>query len=295
MLSLKNELEASSPELSFIVAAKKQAKNEAKNLPRKRAETPTGKRTESRLAAATDAQLAKGELRKATILACALKIASRHGIEGLTIGELAKTVGMSKSGLFAHFGGRDQLQLAVLELATDGFIEVVMKPSFRQPRGAPRLRALFKNWVQHMNDEETLPGGSVLIAASTELDDRPGLLRDYVQSAQKDLISNIEKAAKLAIVEKHFRAGLDVEQFAWSLYSFVLGYHHFKRMLQDPKAELRLKRSFELLMELAQTERRLVERASLGTVRNATARVKRLDLGLRKKLKKVKRNSLKEA
>ncbi len=195
--------------------------------------------------------LAKGVQRKAAILDVALKIASRHGIESLTIGELAKRVGMSKSGLFAHFGTRDQLQLAVLQLATEGFINVVMRPAFHKPRGTPRLRALFKNWLEHMNDEESLPGGSVLIAASTELDDRPGELRDYVQSAQKDLISNIEQAAQIAIDEKQFRADLDVEQFAWSLYSFVLGYHHFKRMLQDPKAEQRVRRSFEALIDLS--------------------------------------------
>ena len=193
----------------------------------------------------------KGLQRKAVILDVALKIASRHGIESLTIGELAKEVGMSKSGLFAHFGNRDQLQLAVLRQATEGFIDVVMRPAFRKPRGTPRIRALLKNWIEHMNDQETLPGGSVLIAASTELDDRPGVLRDYVQSAQKDLISNIEHAAKIAVIEKQFRADLDVEQFAWSLYSFVLGYHHFKRMLQDPKAEHRLRRSFEALIDLS--------------------------------------------
>ena len=96
-----------------------------------------------------------------------------------------------------------------------------------------------------------MPGGSVLIAASTELDDRPGRLRDFVQKSQKDLISNIEKAARMAVDERHFRRDLDVEQFAWTLYSFVLGYHHFKRMLEDPKAELHLKRSFNGLLEVA--------------------------------------------
>ena len=72
-----------------------------------------------------------------------------------------------------------------------------------------------------------------------------------MQKAQKDLISNIERAAEIAVAEGHFRKDLDVEQFAWSLYSFVLGYHHFKRMLEDPKAELHLKRSFKGLMTIA--------------------------------------------
>jgi AcrR family transcriptional regulator len=188
---------------------------------------------------------------KSLILQTALRIASRNGIEGLTIGELAKAVGMSKSGLFAHFQGKDNLQLSVLQLATERFVDAVMKPAFAAPRGEPRLKALFKNWLSYMNDENSLPGGSILISASTELDDRPGALRDFVQKAQKDLIRNIEKAARIAMEEGHFRKDLDVEQFAWSLYSFVLGYHHFKRMLEDPKAELHVKRSFKGLLQVA--------------------------------------------
>ncbi len=188
---------------------------------------------------------------KSVILSTALKIASREGIEGLTIGELAKAVGMSKSGLFAHFNGKDHLQLLVLQAATDKFVDVVLRTAFKKPEGEPRILAMFENWLKHLNDEEELPGGSILIAASTELDDRPGSLRNFVQKAQKDLIQNIEKSAKIAVEVGHFRKDLDVEQFAWSLYSFVLGYHHFKRMLEDPKAELHVKRSFKGLMEVA--------------------------------------------
>lgn len=202
------------------------------------------------------APLAKGDKTRETILESALRIVSRDGLEGLTIGELAKVVGMSKSGLFAHFGGKDELQLRVLELATTNFVDHVMKPAFTAPRGQERIRALFKNWLSHLNDKDLLPGGSILIAASIELDDRPGRLRDYVQNAQKDLISNIEKAARIAIEEKDFRSDLDVEQFAWTLYSFVLGYHHFKRMLDDPKAEIHLKRSFNGLMEISARTKR---------------------------------------
>lgn len=196
-------------------------------------------------------QTAKSINTKEMILDKAVKIASRDGIGGLTIGELAKAVGMSKSGLFAHFGGKDQLQLDVLKLATEKFIDVVMRPAFTAPRGEPRLKAMFKNWLEHLNDESELPGGSILISASIELDDRPGALRDFAAQAQKDLIKNIEKAAKLAVEEGHFRHDLDVEQFAWSMYSFVLGYHHFKRLLQDPKAELHVKRSFNGLLAVS--------------------------------------------
>jgi AcrR family transcriptional regulator len=203
---------------------------------------------------------------KALILDVALKIASRDGIEGLTIGELAKAVGMSKSGLFAHFGGKDQLQLSVLELAVERFVDIVMRPAFGSPRGEPRIQALFKSWLEHLNDREALPGGSVLIAASVELDDRPGVLRDFVQNAQRNLIANIEKAAKMAVNEGHFRKDLDVELFAWSMYSFVLGYHHFKRMLEDPKAEQHLKRSFRSLMEISRNPTTTRKKKANGSV-----------------------------
>lgn len=91
----------------------------------------------------------------------------------------------------------------------------------------------------------------VCTLVNIELDDRPGVLRDFVQKAQKDLIKNIEKAAKIAVEEGHFRGDLDTEMFAWSTYSFVLGYHHFNRMLEDPKAESHLKRSFKGLLDMA--------------------------------------------
>jgi AcrR family transcriptional regulator len=193
----------------------------------------------------------KGRKTRTQILDVALSVASREGLAGLTIGELAKSVGMSKSGLFAHFRGKDSLELAVLEAAVNRFITTVMRPAFEKPRGEPRIEALVKNWLQFIDGSNSLPGGSVIISASVELDDRPGPLRDFVQTAQRDLITNIEKAARIAVNEGHFREDLDCEQFAWSLYSFVLGYHHFSRMLNDPKAELHLMRSVRGLFDVA--------------------------------------------
>lgn len=193
----------------------------------------------------------KGQKTKAQILEAALRIASSHGLAGLTIGELAKDVGLSKSGLFAHFQAKDSLQLAVLNTAVERFKERVLRPSFAKPRGEPRLKALVENWLAFLNGSSQQPGGSLLIAASVELDDRPGPLRDFVQKAQRDLITNIEKAARISVNEGHFRADLDCEQFAWSFYSFVLGYHHFARMLEDPKAELHLMRSIRGLFDVA--------------------------------------------
>lgn len=197
----------------------------------------------------------KGRTTRTQILEAALSVASREGLAGLTIGELAKSVGMSKSGLFAHFRGKDSLELAVLQAAVERFISTVMQPAFEKTRGEPRLHALVENWLHFINGSDGQPGGSIIIAASVELDDRPGPLRDYVQTVQRDLITNIEKSARIAVDEGHFRRDLDCEQFAWSLYSFVLGYHHFARMLNDPKAELHLMRSVHGLFHVARAKK----------------------------------------
>jgi len=193
--------------------------------------------------------------KKIKILNTALKMASKEGIDGLTIGELAKAVGMSKSGLFAHFGSKDQLQLDVLKRATQIFIDNVMLPAFEQPKGEKRIRALVKNWIQYLNDKSTLPGGSILISASVELDERPGLLRDFVKDAQLNLLSNLEKAAKIGVDSNEFCSSLNCRQFAWELYAYVLGYHHSIRMLRDPNAHRRFNVAFlDLLVRARKKE-----------------------------------------
>ena len=190
----------------------------------------------------------RGTETKKVILGEALKIASTHGIQGITIGELAKKVGMSKSGLFAHFENKDNLQLEILRMASEYFVESVMKPAFREERGLPRLEALFNNWLIFLNDDLTLPGGSIFISASFELDDRPGVLKDYVQKSQELLILNIEKAVQIAIDCKHLNSSTDKSDFAWKLYSYVLGFHHFKRMLHNEKAEELIRNAFRELI-----------------------------------------------
>ena len=189
----------------------------------------------------------KGHATRENILDAALKIASQAGLEGLTIGSLARDVGMSKSGLFAHFNSKDNLQLMVLQRAADVFTNQVIRAAITEPRGEPRVCAIFENWVEFLNEGD-LPGGSIFVAAAFELDDRPGVLRNYVQKAQRDLITNLKKAASIAIEEGHFSRESDAGQFAWSMYAYVLGYHHSKRMLEDPKAEKHLRRAFESLL-----------------------------------------------
>lgn len=188
--------------------------------------------------------MSKGKSTKKQILDTAIRIASTQGIQGITIGKLAEATGMSKSGLFAHFEKKDNLQLEILKLASENFVETVFLPAFRKDKGENRILAMFENWMSYLNDGHALPGGSIFISASFELDDRPGELRSFVQKSQQDLISNISKAAMIAVEVGDFRKDLDAKEFAKKLYSYVLGYHHYKRMLNDPDADSFIRKVF---------------------------------------------------
>jgi AcrR family transcriptional regulator len=194
--------------------------------------------------------LTKAETTRELILENAVAAVSELGFEGLSLGDLAKRVGMSKSGLFAHFASKDELELEVLRAAARHFVETVVTPALRAPRGEPRVRALFENWFRWSSDA-ALPGGCVFIAAATELDDRPGALRDYLVASQRDWLSTLAYAAKIAVDEGHFRRELDVDLFAHDLYSILLAYHHFHRLLKDPDGAARARRSFEGLVQNA--------------------------------------------
>jgi AcrR family transcriptional regulator len=229
----------------------------------------------------------KGEFTRTRIIETALRIASRTGIESLTIGDLARTVGMSKSGLFAHFRGRDRLQLDVLTAATTRFVEAVLKPAFTRPRGKARLLALVDLWLEYIDGSDDMPGGSVLIAACTELDDRPGPLRDFVQKSQKELISNLEKAATLCIETGDMGPELDPQDFAWRVYSFVLGYHHSSRLLNDPKARARFHSSLADLLNSSDSAQRGRPQAAQKVARASRAKSARAGrLGAPQKISK---------
>lgn len=179
------------------------------------------------------------------IFETAMRIASREGLQGLSIGVLAKAVGMSKSGLFAHVISKDRLQLSVLQIATKDFTEKVLSKAFTNQKGEPRVRALFEHWIQYLKDSTTLPGGEILITSAMELDDKPGELRDYIQRIQALLLGNLSKAARISIETGHFRQDLDTERFAWRMYSYVLGFHHFRQVMGEAQAEKMARTSFE--------------------------------------------------
>jgi AcrR family transcriptional regulator len=189
----------------------------------------------------------KGEQTRTAILDEALDIASKLGLEGLTIGSLADATGMSKSGLFAHFGSREELQLAVLEHAAQLYGEKVFVPVLKIERGLPRLRALFERWLD-WTIESGLPGGCIMISTAIEYDDRPGPIRDAAIENQHRGNAITQKAVRLAIEEGHLMPGTEPEQISFEMLGIVLASHNHRRLLGDKEARQRALKAFEQLI-----------------------------------------------
>jgi AcrR family transcriptional regulator len=180
----------------------------------------------------------KGERTRAAILDAALRLVSKAGLDGLTIGTLAEVTGMSKSGLFAHFGSRDELLLAVLAHGQAQFGEVVFQPAMARPRGLPRLRAMFVNWLDWTESAE-LPGGCPMIGGAAEFDDKPGPVRDMLAGGQRTWIETLKRAVRQAIEERQLAADTDPEQIAFEMFGIALVVHHHRRLLGYRKARER--------------------------------------------------------
>ena len=191
--------------------------------------------------------MSKGQETKTTILDGAMQIASKVGFDGLTIGHLAAQTGMSKSGLFAHFNSKEQLQLQTLDHARSRFMDLVVRPTLAVTRGEKRVRALFERWLDWETD--ALAGGCVFAAASIEYDDQPGPMQDALVRQQRDWTEFIATVAGTAVSEGEFRSDLDTGQFAFSLQSVMLGYRHAARLLHDPQALERTRAGFEQLLD----------------------------------------------
>jgi len=188
----------------------------------------------------------KGQETKRAIVDEALDLVSTGGLGGLSIGTLARATGMSKSGLFAHFESKEQLQLTVLQAATERFVDIVIAPALKQPRGEPRIRAMFENSMKQWENE--LPGGCIYYAVSAELDDQPGAARDFLIKTELDYEATTRRAAEIAVEEGHFRKDLDLDQFVFELGSITSGYHHAGRLLGKPDAEERAFKAFDALL-----------------------------------------------
>lgn len=188
--------------------------------------------------------ISKGVQTRAAILDAALGIASRDGLEGLSIGMLADALGMSKSGVFAHFGSREDLQIALIDEYARRFIEAVFYPAIRLPRGLPRLTAMFENWLFRVQTVD-IPNGCVFISGAVEFDDREGPVRDRMVAVNRGWQGEMRIAARQAIDCGHLGAACDPEQLVFELYGVMLALHHDARLLRDVRAVERARRAFD--------------------------------------------------
>ncbi len=191
----------------------------------------------------------KGRATREAILEEAVDASSELGLDGLSIGALATRTGMSKSGLYAHFASKEDLQCAVLDAAAEQFRATVLAPAFRAPRGRPRLESLFEHWMHWENEAHS--GGCPFLAAAAEFDDRPGPVRDKIAfylDAQSDVI---RKAAQIAVDEGHFAPGLNTEQFAFEVWGVLLAYQQYERLLDKADAADRARQSLAALFDRA--------------------------------------------
>ena len=159
---------------------------------------------------------------------------------------------MSKSGVFAHFGSREDLQIDVLKLYHHQFEQEVFFPSMREPRGLPRLRSLFRLWVERVSRE--IASGCIYISGAVEYDDRPGPIRDQLAGMVRIWQQSLQRAARQAIEEGHLRADTDAEQLVFEMYGLVLALHHDARFLKSPGSSERAHAGFtRLIASAAQT------------------------------------------
>jgi AcrR family transcriptional regulator len=193
--------------------------------------------------------MGKGQLTRHAVLDQAARTASEVGLRGVTIGSLADLTHMSKSGLFAHFGSKESLQLATVQHARDQFVNLVIRPALAAPRGEPRVRALFENWLDW--DTNVLPGGCLFVAAAVEFDDEPGAVRDELVRNQVDLDETIARVFRGGISERVFRDDADPEQFAFQMHGILLAFHQHSRLLGDPLAAERARRALNALLDAA--------------------------------------------
>ena len=190
--------------------------------------------------------LPKGQQTKAAIVDAALRMAAQVGLEGLSIGALAEAMDMSKSGVFAHFGSRDELQISVVREYYARFEQQVFQPAMAEARGLPRLRALFEQWMHFTSAE--LDSGCIFISGAVEFDDRPGPVRDALVAAVDAWMLAMERAVAQARDEGHLAADIDERQVTFEIHGLILALHYEARFLQRPGALDRATRGFHNIL-----------------------------------------------
>jgi AcrR family transcriptional regulator len=197
-------------------------------------------------AGAAPKALMKGRQTRAAIVDAALALASQIGLEGLSIGVLAEVTGMSKSGVFAHFGSREELQISVVREYHAKFEDEVFRPSMKAPRGLPRLRTLFDRWLKRVSVE--IDSGCIYISGAVEFDDRPGPVRDALVDMVNTWQHALERAIGVAAAEGHLRADTDSRQLLFEIHGLILALHHDARFLRHAGAEERARAGFERVL-----------------------------------------------
>ncbi len=189
----------------------------------------------------------KGQQTKAAIVDAALGLATQIGLEGLSIGALAEVMQMSKSGVFAHFGSREELQISVVREYHRRFEEEVFFPALATPRGLPRLRALFGNWMKRTSAE--IDSGCIYISGAVEFDDRAGPVRDALASSVNTWLVAMRRAIEMAVQEGHLDARTDAGQMAFEVHALILALHYEARFLRSPGSVQRAVTAFESIVQ----------------------------------------------
>jgi len=192
--------------------------------------------------------LQKGQQTKAAIVDAALGLATQIGVEGLSIGALAEVTQMSKSGVFAHFGSREELQISVIREYHSRFEEDVFYPAMQEPRGLPRLRALFGNWMKRTSIE--IDSGCIYISGAVEFDDRPGPVRDALVGSVKTWLAAMRRAITSAKEEGHLRADVNEDQLMFEIHGLILALHYEARFLKNPGSIDRANAGFDNILRL---------------------------------------------
>ncbi len=185
----------------------------------------------------------KGQQTRASILDAALALSSQKGLEGLSIGTLAEAMHMSKSGVFAHFGSREELQISVIREYHNRFEEEIFHPAIREARGLPRLLAMFDRWIHRVSVE--IDSGCIYISGAVEFDDRPGPVRDALADMVRAWHTALQRAVDMAREVGHLRPDTDAEQMAFEIHGLILALHHDARFLRLPGSIERARRGFE--------------------------------------------------
>ena len=188
----------------------------------------------------------RGAQTKLKILDTGIDMAGSHGLEGVTIGTLAKAVGMSKSGLYAHFSSKEDLQIEILKRAGEIFSENVIIPALKTKAGIPRINALVDNWVAW---GEKIKGGCIFVKSSADFNAREGRIKDFLRFQQLEWIDCLSRIGNSAVRVEDFRSDIDCRQFAFDLYSLLLGFHLYDTMLDTDETKIRKENALLRLLD----------------------------------------------